>query len=339
MAKIWARLALGGIILAAVGVCIHLSPIRVLAQDTPTSTPTRFIPTIRVSLPPVLSPTATASRTFQPSPTVTPSRTLTPSPSLTPSHTQTPTATLTASPTATATSTDTATPSVTPSITFTPSATLTGTQTATATSTASATATSTASETATATNTPTDTPTPSLTHTPTATDTPTITLTPSQTYTPSMTPTRPPPIIERSRPNETNRTSPLSPLLLVGGILLTLVVGGYMVIYARNAAALDRYASGFVVRRCPVCQLGVLNVEERVDRILGIPRVKRTVRCDTCRSVLREVGKRRWRYAIDRVASSRLYELLNNQIIREQQLTELAPDSRSETPYYIDEGR
>lgn len=344
MTKQWARLALGGILLAAGWLWINLSPIHVVAQDLPT--PTRFVPTIRLSLPPVLSPTTTPSRTFQPSATYTPSRTPTTTPSPTPSSTltatpsQTPSATLTSTPTFTATVTETPSQTFTPSITLTPSATLTGTQTATATYTASVTPSVTPSDTATATNTPTDTATATLTDTPTLTATPTITLTPTATYTPSITPTRPPPVVERTRPDEGegNSTPSLPPFLLVGGVLLTLIVGGYMVTYARRAAALDRYASGFVLYHCPACQEGILSGEERVDRLLGIPRVKRTVRCDTCRSVLREVGNRRWRYAIDPTANPELYEALNNQVLHEQELIDLSPDSPFETPHYIDEG-
>lgn len=111
-----------------------------------------------------------------------------------------------------------------------------------------------------------------------------------------------------------------------------------MVMYARRAAALDRYAGGFVLYHCPACQEGILSIEERVDRLLGIPRVKRTVRCDTCRSVLREVGNRRWRYAIDPAVNPDLYEALNNQVVHEQELIDLSPDSHFAAPHYIDEG-
>lgn len=110
-----------------------------------------------------------------------------------------------------------------------------------------------------------------------------------------------------------------------------------MVTYATNAAALDRYASGFPIRYCPVCEEGHLEIEEKTARWLWIPFVRRTVRCDNCRSVLREVGKRRWRYAVDRSVNEDFYRNLNNRILTEAQLLAIAPDYAADAPLYIDE--
>jgi len=122
---------------------------------------------------------------------------------------------------------------------------------------------------------------------------------------------------------------------IVGGAALALVFG-YILLYWRGAAALDRYAKGFVIEQCPVCQRGSLEVEVRNDRMFGIPRPRWTVRCSDCRSVLRQAGPRRWRYAVDRAENVALYDRWNGIVIDEEQLKELpqqaasAPAARSE---------
>jgi hypothetical protein len=77
-----------------------------------------------------------------------------------------------------------------------------------------------------------------------------------------------------------------------------------------------------------------LSVENRQTRFLGIPAPRRIVRCDTCRSVLREVGSGRWRYAVDPVENAALYERYNGREIDEGQLAELInlPATRDVTP-------
>ncbi len=111
-----------------------------------------------------------------------------------------------------------------------------------------------------------------------------------------------------------------------------------MVLFTVRTAALERYSDGFVLEHCPVCKTGQLSVEERVDRVLGVPRVRRTVRCDTCRSLLREVGTRRWRYAVDKSANESMYQRHNNSILRENELRTLEQDmsDTSDAPSYIE---
>ena len=330
-----------------------LPPIRT-ATYTPSFTPR---PT-RTAL-----PTQTATFTYTASatnsPTITPSATLTTtaSPSLTPtptasaSNTASPTETATLppsstlSPTATYTASITFTPSITPSISVTPSLTQTAsttpspsaTNTETPTATLTATTTSTATPTATHTLTATATQTPSFTPTATFTLTPTLTFTPSITYTPSITPTRAPPIIQSTRPDDGNTNSGgISPLLLLSGGILTLIIGAYIVLFAVRTAAVERYAEGFPIDRCPVCEKGQLSLEQRVDRMLGIPRVRRTVRCDHCRSVLREVSRRKWRYAVDGTENAAMYAQYNNQTLSEAELAHLNIDSDPDAPSYIE---
>ncbi len=342
---------------------------------TPTIEVTLFRPTVwQTGLPTLHIPSFTPSKTVVPSPT--PTFTITPSPSPTLTVTSSPTPTITLSPTETASftpepsATETILPSDTPenpTETTLPIEAAVASQTLNPTSTAteaiaSATIVDTATETEspTVTETPENTPIPSLTSSPTATETATststvtssptstetstITLTPSitptasQTSTPTITPTPAPPIIETTRPSDSNDSDqPISMLLLVLGGMVTLLVGGYMVSYSMNAAAMDRYGQGFVINQCPVCEVGHLELEERFNRILFIPRVKRTVRCDHCRSVLREVGKRKWRYAVDPAANPDLYRAMNNQVIHENELYNIAPDHETGTPQYIDE--
>jgi hypothetical protein len=110
---------------------------------------------------------------------------------------------------------------------------------------------------------------------------------------------------------------------VVGGVLLVLVLG-YVAFYWRGLTGMERYSSGFVVDHCPVCNRGTLTVENRQERLLGIPRARRTVRCSNCRSVLRETGVRRWRYAVDPLENPTLFKLYNGREVDETTLTELA---------------
>lgn len=106
---------------------------------------------------------------------------------------------------------------------------------------------------------------------------------------------------------------------------------GYVLLYWRGLNAAGRYEHGFVLERCPACRTGHLSLRERTERILGIPQVRRTVRCDTCQSLLREVGTRRWRYTVDRSANPTLYERLNGYTLGDDALRELEPRP-SQTP-------
>jgi uncharacterized protein YgiM (DUF1202 family) len=110
---------------------------------------------------------------------------------------------------------------------------------------------------------------------------------------------------------------------VVGGIIVLLLLG-YIGLYLRGTSAAERYANGFVVDRCPACDRGTLTVETRVDRVLGIPRPRRTVRCSDCRSVLREVGNHRWRYAVDPMENPALYKHYNGHEIDDATLVQIA---------------
>ncbi len=327
------------------------------ASETETSTSTASA-TITASHTATLTATATASLTYTPSPTATPTASVTPTatPTVTASDTsrptQTPSSTATRVP-ASATSVLTETPveaiavlatntprgmTIQPDATDTPSATLTRTPSPTST------ATSTNSPTPSPTATPTSTTTPSLTATVTATATsspsptrirPSLTLTPTTIpseipteLTPSATATAvaavvvsPPPATPTTAAPPTEEVGPRIEAV-VGAIILVAVLI-YALLYWRGLVGLERYDDGFVIDRCPVCDRGDLIVETRQERVLGIPTARRTVRCSQCRSVLRETGNRRWRYAIDPVENHDLYQQLNGQELDEPGLIEL----------------
>jgi hypothetical protein len=122
-------------------------------------------------------------------------------------------------------------------------------------------------------------------------------------------------------------------VLLGGGFVLLAVV--YVGIYVNQAAQLDRYRDGFVLSICPVCEQGNLHLEERRYRFLGIPRVRRVVRCDVCRSVLRQVGRQRWRYAVDGAENSAMYDELNGHVVSEDDLLDIG--YRGAPPHYIED--
>ena len=222
------------------------------------------------------------------------------------------------------TSTDTVEPSETP--THTPSATLTATATSSPPSTATTEPTATVTQSSTATVAPTDTTVPTetatATHTPAAAVAGTATL--SATLVPQVT----------EGDDSGGGRVPLE--AIVGGILLAAIIG-YVALYLRGVAAMNRYNDGFVIEQCPACRRGHLTVENRQSRLFGIPRPRRIVRCDVCRSVLRETGDQRWRYAIDPVVNAALYERYNGREIDEADLVKLAqqpivPDSSPKPP-------
>ncbi len=125
---------------------------------------------------------------------------------------------------------------------------------------------------------------------------------------------------------EVSSPSPSLPAeLIISGILLALgaIYGG---LYWRGQMAADRYDSGFVINRCPICG-GDIHVTINQKRVLGIPRVRTTVRCTNCRSILREVTPRHWRYAVDHNYSLTLYHRFNGKIIDEATLVALGEDA------------
>jgi len=158
-----------------------------------------------------------------------------------------------------------------------------------------------------------------------------------KTAIPSATPEEPSP----ADPEGTMEDDFVVPLeAIVAGIIL-LVIFIYLIFYAQGAIAARRYADGFVIEECPVCQRGHLHLEERTSRVLGIPRTRFAVRCDECRSVLREKSPRIWYYSVDRLENPALYERYNGREITDGQLQRLlnhtatAP-GKSKPPEFVD---
>ena len=311
------------------------------ATQMPTATSTASsTPTDTATLTPTVTLTATASVTDTVTPTGTPSptSTSTPTATLVPTETPAPTLTDTEAPAVVAaqvaTDTSTPRPTATPTITAQPSATAMPTNTPTLTATTSDTPvpTDTATLTATATQTPTNTVTATLTET-------------AVVAVAAPTDEQPPPTLIPETTPVGDGGGGIRTETVVGGIGL-LAVLGYVGLYMRGLAAMDRYRAGFVVETCPVCRRGHLEVENRQERLLGIPQPRRIVRCDTCRSVLRETGDRRWRYAVDPVESQGLFERYNGHEIDDETLVELyqhppeqvmpAPRPPSEPPRFVD---
>gem|GEM_PF-1782634 len=126
------------------------------------------------------------------------------------------------------------------------------------------------------------------------------------------------PVIETGAGNSSVRVE-----AIVAGVLILAVIV-YVVLYWRAMTILERYADGFLIETCPICKTGKLQIQTRVERFWGIPRTQSVVTCDNCRSVLREVGLRRWRYAVDGVANSLLHNQLNGRVIEESRIANLA---------------
>jgi uncharacterized protein YgiM (DUF1202 family) len=114
--------------------------------------------------------------------------------------------------------------------------------------------------------------------------------------------------------------------LLGGGFAAVLVL--YILLYAVGVANVGRYSLGFVVETCPVCQKGELSVVNRRRHLLGIPRVRRTVHCDYCGSVLRQVRRHRWRYTVDEHENPELYRQYNGREITDAELVRLGTGLR-----------
>jgi hypothetical protein len=305
----------------------------------PTSTDTES-PTATDTTAPTATNTAAPTATNTDVPTVT----TTPTATVTSTHTATKTATDTVVPTATETSEPTgesalavtttpATDEPVSTATEEPTATDTPSPEPTATDTTAPTETDTSEPTETETTPPTDTaagPTATVTLAPIPTDTaaPVVTastITPDVTSVAAVITVTPAPTnIPAVTPPQSDGPAPdsIAPELIAAGALILLILA-YIALYLRGAATANQYANGFVIDKCPVCGKGHLTVESRTERSLGIPNTKHVVRCDNCRSVIRESGGGRWRYAVDRAANPAMYDRLNNREIREDTLKRL----------------
>lgn len=185
--------------------------------------------------------------------------------------------------------------------------------------------------------TPSRTPTLTLTRTPIRppSATPSPESVPSATLTPTlgqaaMLPPAPTPTGTAAGPRAAPSRIAFPPTLIGGagvGMVLVAVLYGWRL--GRGRRELRRYAGGFVLESCPVCRRGHLRLEEQVRRPLGVPYVRRTVRCDACRSVMRQIRPGVWRYTIDPYANPELAETRNAHVLTDEALVKLA--RRAET--------
>lgn len=76
-----------------------------------------------------------------------------------------------------------------------------------------------------------------------------------------------------------------------------------------------------MIETCPICGGHLYAEEERFGR--RFLRVRRLVRCDGCRSIMRQRGNNRWHYAIDPRPNAYLHEMFNGRVFTEPELVEL----------------
>jgi hypothetical protein len=170
--------------------------------------------------------------------------------------------------------------------------------------------------------TPSPPPTPTLAPTLTPeTITRTVTAVPSTKVTPAPTPAG-------SKPATPAGGDPIpanARLPLLGGLGFLVLAGllyGWQ--WSAGRAQVKRYAGGFILSVCPVCQEGHIHLDEVVRKSLGIQRVRRSARCDTCRSVLRELRPGVWRYLVDAAVNPELAERFKTRRVTAADLQELA---------------
>jgi len=232
-----------------------------------------------------------------------------------------------------------------PTLTATPTPSATATDVLTETATDAPTSTATPEPSPTTTAAPTDIPTVAPTKIVTETGIATVSPEPSATVTGTseggtqiaavITVTSIPPTTVLIDPTPTAPTSDeqgggLAAEAIAAGVILLAIVA-YLIAYLRGIGGAKRYANGFIIETCPICHEGHLTVESRTERNLGIPSTRHLVKCDNCRSLLREMGGGRWRYAVDRTVNPVLYDRLNNREIREDTLQRLL-DTPPESP-------
>ncbi|MBN1284418.1 MAG: hypothetical protein JXB47_03390 [Anaerolineae bacterium] len=76
-----------------------------------------------------------------------------------------------------------------------------------------------------------------------------------------------------------------------------------------------------MIETCPACGGKLYAEEERTGR--RFLRTRRVVRCDGCRSVIRQRGNNRWHYAVDPRPNPHFYEAANGRTFTELELVAL----------------
>ncbi len=119
--------------------------------------------------------------------------------------------------------------------------------------------------------------------------------------------------------------------LALGGLFISAgLIYGWR--WGRGQREIKRYASGFPLTICPTCQSGRLHLEEHVQRLLGVAVLRRSVHCDTCRSVLRQIRPGQWRYTIDPLVNPALAGEYNGRSFTDTDLLSFAEQAHAYEP-------
>lgn len=103
------------------------------------------------------------------------------------------------------------------------------------------------------------------------------------------------------------------------GLLLLVADGVWYFRFLQASRELKRYAGGFVITTCPVCQ-GNLQLVEQPQSRFGIPSVTRTVICGSCESKLEELAKNIWRWRVDEAGNAEVAWLYNGEVVTDDEL-------------------
>jgi hypothetical protein len=127
----------------------------------------------------------------------------------------------------------------------------------------------------------------------------------------------PEPVVEEATPQAPGSAPGLGlgrVILIAAGIVGLALSARYL--FSARASAI--YQGGeFVIARCPVCGEGHLSLED-------MGRSRRVVRCDNCRSVLRQLRSGLWRYAVDPLPDREFADRYNGEALGEDQLKDIA---------------
>ncbi len=178
-----------------------------------------------------------------------------------------------------------------------------------------------------------ETSTPEATATPEPSKTATATVTPRPTPSstavmPSPAPTKAAAIAPPSNSGSSGVLESLPPGaktggLMAGGVLL-LVGGVYLWRRISSYSEIKRYQGGFPLTLCPVCLEGHVQLDQVAKTSLGIVRLTRSVRCNNCHSVLREIRPGVWRYSVDSYVNPEMAERYRTHRLKESDLKQLA---------------
>lgn len=124
----------------------------------------------------------------------------------------------------------------------------------------------------------------------------------------------------------------------IGGGVFGLAVVAYGLAFITGQQEATRYHSGFMLDHCPVCQSGSLHLEESRQPKFGVPSTQRLVRCDNCRSVMRQVRPGVWRYTVDGFVNPDMAEIYNGKTLLDRDMRGMAERARQFTPQFDETG-